>query len=155
MCEQKPLVSYLTPCKGVQVQSRILDFTPWIPIHCTRFQSLSVEPGFPAVNNIPDPLSCIPDFKAQVSGFHKKNFSKFRIPQAKNFPASGISCMGWVIRYWYCACASAISVITDSDLNFSYILNNTSWFQLATPYYNERWCFCLKWLAEVKRSYLT
>ena len=57
MCEQKPLVSYLAPCKGVQVQSRILDFTPWIPIHCTRFQSLSVEPGFPAVNNIPDPLT--------------------------------------------------------------------------------------------------
>lgn len=86
MCEQKPLVSYFAPCKGAQVQSRILDFTPWIPIHCTRFQSLSVEPGLPAVNRIPDPLSCIPDFKAQVSGFHKKNFSKFQIPQAKKFP---------------------------------------------------------------------
>ena len=31
MCEQKPLVRYLAPCKGVQVQSRILDLTPWIP----------------------------------------------------------------------------------------------------------------------------
>lgn len=153
MCEQKPLVRYLAPCKGVQVQSRILDLTPWIPDSLYTISVSVSGTWIPTVNGIPDPLSCIPDFKAQVSDFHKKNL--FRIPQAKNFPASAIPCMGWVIRYWYCACARAISVITDSDLNFSYILNNTSWFQLATPYYNERWCFCLKWLAEVKRSYLT
>lgn len=144
MCEQKPLVRYLAPCKGVQVRSRILDFTPWIP---DSLYTISVSVSgtcIPTVNGIPDPLICIPDFKAQVSGSHKKNFSEFRIPQAKNFPASGIPCMGWVIRYWYCACARAFSVNKDSDLSFSNILNNSSWFQLATPYYKERWCFCWK-----------
>lgn len=144
MCEQKPLVRYLAPCKGVQVRSRILDFTPWIP---DSLYTISVSVSgtcIPTVNGIPDPLICIPDFKAQVSGSHKKNLSEFRIPQAKNFPASGIPCMGWVIRYWYCACARAFSVNKDSDLSFSNILNNSSWFQLATPYYKERWCFCWK-----------
>jgi len=48
----------------------------------------------PAVNGILDPLSCIPDFKAQDSEFHKKNFSEFRIPQAKTFQASGILAWG-------------------------------------------------------------
>ena len=38
-------------------------------------ESKTVELGFqiPIVSGISDPLSCIPDFKAQDSGFHKQN----------------------------------------------------------------------------------
>lgn len=82
MCEQKPLVRYLAPCKGVQVQSRILDLTPWIPDSLYTISVSVSGTWIPTVNGIPD--------------------------------------------------------LYLSDLNFSYILNNTSWFQLATPYYNER-----------------
>ena len=35
------------------------------------------------LSRIPDSLSCIPDSKAQDSGFHEQNFPGFRIPQAK------------------------------------------------------------------------
>ena len=61
----------------------------WIPhrgfqIPGTGFQSLSVELGFvvPIFAGIPDSLSCIPDSKAQNSGFLKHNFlgSGIRIP---------------------------------------------------------------------------
>ena len=48
----------------------------------TGFQSLSVELGFwiPIVSGIPDSMSCIPDSKTRDSGFHKQNFSGFRVP---------------------------------------------------------------------------
>ena len=48
---------------------------------------LSVELGFsiPIISRIPNFLSCIPDSKAQGSGFHKKSFSGFQIPQEKVF----------------------------------------------------------------------
>ena len=51
----------------------------------TGFQSLSVELGlcFPIISGIPDSLSCIPDSKPQESGFHKQNFPRLQIPQAK------------------------------------------------------------------------
>ena len=62
----------------------------WIPRRGFRipgagFQSFSVELGFwiPIVRGIPDSLSCILDSKAQEFGFHKQNFPRFRIPQAK------------------------------------------------------------------------
>ena len=35
------------------------------------------------ISEIPDSLSWIPDSKAQDSGFQKKTFSGFQIPQAK------------------------------------------------------------------------
>ena len=65
----------IAPCKGTQDS-----FGFWIP-RCgfrnpgTKCQSLSVELGFqiPVVSGIPDTLRCIPDFKAQDSGFHKQN----------------------------------------------------------------------------------
>ena len=51
-----------------------------------------MEPGFwiTIVCRIPDSLSCIPDYKALDSEFHKQNFPLFRIwiPQAE---ISGIS----------------------------------------------------------------
>ena len=45
----------------------------------TGFQPLWVERGFliPIVIGIPDPLSCIPDSKAQDFRFHKEKFSAF------------------------------------------------------------------------------
>ena len=61
----------------------------WIPrcefrIPGTGFQFLSVELEFwiPIVSGIPDSLSCIPDSKAQDSGFHQKKFpdSEILIP---------------------------------------------------------------------------
>ena len=61
----------------------------WIPrrrlrIPGTRFQPLSAELGFwiPVASEIPDPFSCIPDSKAQDSGFNKQQFSDcgIRIP---------------------------------------------------------------------------
>ena len=47
--------------------------------------SLSVKFGFriPIVSEIPDSLSCLPDSKAQDSGYHKQKFpavSRIRIP---------------------------------------------------------------------------
>ena len=52
----------------------------WIP--GIGFQYLSVEFGFwiPIVSGIPDSLSCIPDFNAQDSEFHKQKI--FRIPES-------------------------------------------------------------------------
>ena len=40
------------------------------------FLSLSVELGFRIliVRGIPDPISCIPGYRAQDCGFHKQNF---------------------------------------------------------------------------------
>ena len=74
----------ITPCKGIQ---DILGF--WIPrcgfrIPGTGFQSWSVELGFwiPIVSGIPDSLGCIPDSKAQKSGFHKQKFHTFRNPDS-------------------------------------------------------------------------
>ena len=53
----------------------------WIPrrgfrIQGTGFQFLSVKlgPCIPIFSGIPDSLSCIPDSKAQDSGFHKQKF---------------------------------------------------------------------------------
>lgn len=88
MCEQKPLVRYLAPCKGVQVQSRILDLTPWIPDSLYTISVSISGTWIPTVNGIPDPLSCIPAFKAQVSGFHKKNFSEFLKQKISRHPQS-------------------------------------------------------------------
>ena len=50
----------------------------------TGFQSLSVELGFwiPIASGISDSLSCIPDSKAQDSGFHMQIFPWFWIPHA-------------------------------------------------------------------------
>ena len=67
------------------LDSRFLDFTPWIPdsSYCIP-NYLSVELGswIPIVSGIPDSLSCIPDSKAQDFGFHKQKFpnSTIRIP---------------------------------------------------------------------------
>ena len=67
------------------LDSRFLDFTPWIPDsrYCIP-NYLSVELGFwiPIVSGIPDSLSCIPDSKAQDSEFHNQKFpnSTIRIP---------------------------------------------------------------------------
>ena len=48
-------------------------------------RSFSVELGFRIriVSGIPDSYTCIPDSKAQDSGFHKQKFARFRIPNAK------------------------------------------------------------------------
>ena len=53
----------------------------WIP------DSLSVDLGFRIliVSGIPDSLSCIPDSKAQDSGFQKQKFPGFSI-QLQKFP---------------------------------------------------------------------
>ena len=47
-------------------------------------KSFSVELGFriPIVGGIPDSYSCIPDSKAQDSGFHKQTFPRFRNPDS-------------------------------------------------------------------------
>ena len=63
---------------------KIPDSRPLIP-DCN---SLSVEhgpdSGFQSlVGSVLDSLSCIPDSKAQDSGFHELNFPRFRIPHAK------------------------------------------------------------------------
>ena len=61
-------------------------------------RSFSVELGFRIriVSGIPDSYSCIPDSKAQDSGFHKQKFPRFRIPNAKisRIPESGFLYMG-------------------------------------------------------------
>ena len=56
-----------------------MDFRYWTP------DSLSAELEFriPIIGEIPDSLSWTPDSKAQDSGFQKKTFSGFKIPQAK------------------------------------------------------------------------
>lgn len=111
MCEQKPLVRYLAPCKGVQVQSWILDLTPWIPDSLYTISVSVSGTWIPTVNGIPDP-----------------NSSSKKFPGIRN-PLHGMSYPILILR---------LRKGYLSDLNFSYILNNTSWFQLATPYYNER-----------------
>ena len=61
-------------------------------------RSYTVELGFqiPIVGGIPDSDSCIPDSKAQDSGFHKQKFPRFRILHAKisRIPESGFPYMG-------------------------------------------------------------
>ena len=60
-----------------------------------------MELGFqiPIVGGIPDPLSCIPDFKAQDSGFHKQNVKykdKFPVFQIQ------IPLRGTILRLFTC-----------------------------------------------------
>ena len=52
--------------------------------HLLDSRSSSVELGFRIriVSEIPDSYTCIPDSKAQDSGFHKQKFPGFRIPNA-------------------------------------------------------------------------
>ena len=45
---------------------------------------------FQIVGGIPESLSCILDFKARDSGFHKQNVSKISDSTSKNFPNSGV-----------------------------------------------------------------
>ena len=74
--------SFHAPCKRIQ---ETLGF--WIPlcglrIPGTWFQSLSVESLF--LNGIPYFLHCIPDSKAQDSGFRKQKFPGFWNPTFLN-----------------------------------------------------------------------
>ena len=66
--------------------------------HLLDSRSFSVELGFRIriVSGIPDSYTCIPDSKAQDSGFHKQKFPRFRIPNAKisRIPESGFLYMG-------------------------------------------------------------
>ena len=66
--------------------------------HLLDSRSFSVELGFRIriVSGIPDSYTCIPDSKAQDSGFHKHKFPRFRIPNAKisRIPESGFLYMG-------------------------------------------------------------
>ena len=61
-------------------------------------RSFSVKLGFRIriVSGILDSYTCIPDSKAQDSGFHKQKFPRFRIPNAKisRIPESGFLYMG-------------------------------------------------------------
>ena len=70
----KPVITQ--PMWGDSRQSGILDYTLWIPamIPASGFQYLAVEAEFwiPIVSRIPDSLSCIPNSKAQDSGFYKQ-----------------------------------------------------------------------------------
>ena len=72
--------------------------------HLLDSRSFSVELGFRIriVSGIPDSYTCIPDSKAQDSGFHKQKFPRFRIPNAKisRIPESGFLYMG---RDRFCA----------------------------------------------------
>ena len=63
------------------MQSWIRDSTPLIAY--SRYW-ISVELGFwiPVVSGILDSLSCIPDSKAQDSGFHIPKFPEFWIPES-------------------------------------------------------------------------
>ena len=60
-------------------QSWILDCAPWIP------DSRYFVSGFwvPIVSGIRDSFRCIPESKAQYSGYHKYKYPGFRISQAK------------------------------------------------------------------------
>ena len=66
--------------------------------HLLDSRSFSVELGFRIriVSGIPDSYTCIPDSKAQDSGFHKQKFPRFWIPNAKisRIPESGFLYMG-------------------------------------------------------------
>ena len=66
--------------------------------HLLDSRSFSVELGFRIriVSGIPDSYTCIPNSKAQDSGFHKQKFPRFRIPNAKisRIPESGFLYMG-------------------------------------------------------------
>ena len=66
--------------------------------HLLDSRSFSVELGFRIriVSGILDSYTCIPDSKAQDSGFHKQKFPTFRIPNAKisRIPESEFLYMG-------------------------------------------------------------
>lgn len=103
MCEQKPLVRYLAPCKGVRVQTRILDLTPWIPDSLYTISVSVSGTWIPTVNGIPDPLSCIPDFKAQPVSIRKTfpNSSSKKFPGIRN-PLHGMSYPILILRLRKC-----------------------------------------------------
>ena len=79
---------YFAPCKGIKDSSgfRIPRCGFRIPDSNYRIPDLSLaELGFriPIVSGIPDFYICIPDSKAQDSGFHQQKFPRFRIPHGK------------------------------------------------------------------------
>ena len=80
------------PMLGDPTHPWILDSTHGFRIPGTGFQSLTVELGLwiSIINGIPDFLSCIPNSKAQDSGFHKHIFPRILDSVSKNFPESGI-----------------------------------------------------------------
>ena len=64
----KVLCGYMIPHQGLRIPG-------------TGFQSLSIKHKYfwiTILSGIPECLSLIPDSKAQYSGFHKQNFTKFR-----------------------------------------------------------------------------
>ena len=67
-----------------------MDSTPWIPDSSSWIPhpcQWDLDSGFwvPIVSGILDSLSCIPDSKAQDSGFHNQNFPVLRIQRPKIF----------------------------------------------------------------------
>ena len=98
----------VVPCKGIQFS---LGFR--IPRHELRIPhsrywilaSLSVELGF----WIPDPLSCIPDSKAQDFGFHRQNFmdSGFQNPHSLTWGQS-LKLMMRQLSLYTLACGQAL-----------------------------------------------
>ena len=71
------------PRKGIQDN---LGF--WITHRGFRIPSTGLRT--PIVSGIPDSMSCIPNSKAQVSGFHKQKFPLLTRCPKQNFPDSGI-----------------------------------------------------------------
>ena len=67
-------VSASWPIKGIQDSPWILDSRCWI--------SVILSVWILIVGWIPDSLSCIPDFKAQDSKFHKHKLPRFRNPDS-------------------------------------------------------------------------
>ena len=69
-------VHVFAPCHGIHGRLGFWVLRRVFRISGTGFQSLSVEREFwiPIVSGIPFSLSCIPDSKAQDSGFRKQNF---------------------------------------------------------------------------------
>ena len=67
--------SFHAPCKRIQETLRILDSTPWTPD--SRYLTPVFVSGNLFLNGIPYFLLCIPDSKAQDSGFRKQQFPGF------------------------------------------------------------------------------
>ena len=85
---------------GNPKQSWSLDSKPWIPDsrHLIPVFSRGTLDWIPILSRIPDSLSCIPDSKAQDSGFHKQKFHGFHNPDSLTWADAFVNILLYIVN---------------------------------------------------------
>ena len=134
------------PMRGNQRQLWILDSAPWIldSVYWIPDLSVDVDSRFQLSVRCRIPMwSCIPDWKAQDSGFQKQKTSKIPDTTCKNFPDS-FTCgeymrpTSWACAFWY----HQLCYILNTGL--SIIIWVTGWMQTILVR-KAKWTSTLSW----------